>query len=67
MKRIQAVIQANLQVGGQEAFKMENAPVAVWADLECSMKYMFLSNGIVPENMKKDGRLRLKVISAQSY
>ena len=67
VKRIQAVIQANLQVGGQESFQLENAPVAVWADLECSMKYMFLSDSIVPEGMKKNGRLRLKVISAQSY
>ena len=67
IQRVQAVIQANMQVGGQTSFKMENAPVAVWADLECSMKYMFISNGLVPESMKRDGRLRLKVISAQSY
>lgn len=67
VKRIQAVIQANMQVGGEDNFMMESAPVAVWADLECNMKFMFMSNVIVPESMKKDGRLRLKVISAQSY
>lgn len=67
VQRIQAVIQANLQTGGKENFLMENAPVSVWADLECSMKYMFLSDSIVPEGMKKDGRMRFKVISAQSY
>lgn len=67
IQRIQSVIQANMRVGGQENFSMERSPVSVWADLECSMRYMFLSNGIVPESMKKDGRLRFKVISAQSY
>ncbi len=65
--RIQSVIQANMRVGGQTNFSMERSPVSVWADLECSMRYLFLSNGIVPESMKRDGRLRFKVISAQSY
>ena len=46
---------------------LENLPVSVWADLELSMKYMFLSNSVVPESMRKNGRLRFKVISAQSY
>jgi len=67
VERIQSVIQANLRAGGIESFSMERSPVSVYADLECSMRYLFLSDGIVPQGLKKDGRLRFKVISAQSY
>lgn len=66
-RRIQSIIQANMHAGGQDDFWMEGSPVTVWADLECSMKYMFLSDPIVPKDMRRDGRLRLKVISGQGY
>lgn len=69
LQRIQSVVQANCNMKN-EADKfvlLENLPVSVWADLELSMKYMFLSNSVVPESMRKNGRLRFKVISAQSY
>lgn len=67
IKRLQSVIQANMMVSGQKGFRMETSPAAVWADLECSIKYLFLSDLLVPESMRRDGRLRLKVISGQSY
>lgn len=67
VERIQSVLQANMRVGGREGYLMKNAPVSVWADMECSMKFLFLSNGLVPESMKQNNRLRIKVISAQSY
>lgn len=69
LQRIQSVVQANCNMKN-EADKfvlLEKLPVSVWADLELSMKYMFLSNSVVPESMRKNGRLRFKVISAQSY
>lgn len=67
LQRVQSVIQANLRVGGADDFSMEDAPVSVWADLKCSIKYMFMSDVIVPESMKRNGRMKLDVISAQSY
>ena len=67
VKRIQSVLQANMWVGGHKEFLMATSPVSVWADLECTIKYFFLSNGLVPEKMRRDGRLRLKVISGQTY
>lgn len=69
LQRIQSVVQANTNMKNDaDSFVLlENLPVSVWADLELSMKYMFLSNSVVPESMKKNGRLRFKVISAQSY
>lgn len=67
VQRIQSLVQVNMRVGGDESFSMSNAVVSAWADLECTIKYLFMSNPIVPESMKKDGRLRFKVISAQSY
>ncbi len=66
--RIQSVIQANLNMpDGEEVIKLNSMPVSVWADIECSMKYMFLSDSIIPKSLKKDGRLQFKVISARSY
>jgi len=67
IKRLQSVIQANIMVSEQKNFRMETSPVSVWADMKCSMKYMFMSNLIVPEWIRRDGRLQLKVISGQSY
>jgi len=69
LQRIQSVVQANTNMKNDaDSFVLlENLPVSVWADLELSMKYMFLSNSVVPESMKKNGRLRFKVISGQSY
>lgn len=70
VQRIQSVIQANMNVALAEDkmnYRLKNVPVAVWADAEVSMKYMFLSNGIVPDSMKRNGRLRFRVISSRCY
>jgi len=68
VQRIQSVIQANMNVGmGVTNFRLENRPTAVYADAEMSMKFMFLSNPVVPDSMKRNGRLRFKVISSMSY
>ena len=68
VQRIQSVIQANINVKEEgNPILLEQSPVSVWADLETTMKYMFMSNSVVPESWKRDGRMRVKVISAQSY
>lgn len=78
MKRVMALMQANLsnaenlsyKAGGQENIKqvfLEYYPASVWADMELSIKYMFMTDQLMPKEWKKDGRMRLKVISAQGY
>ena len=67
VERIQSLIQANMRYGGSKEFKMEDSAVAVWADMECSIRYLFMTNAIVPKSMKKDGRLTFTVHSARAY
>lgn len=67
VERIQSLIQANLRYGGSADFKMEDSAVAVWADMECSIRYLFMTNFIVPQSMKKEGRLTFTVHSARAY
>ena len=67
VERVQSLIQANMRYGGSKDFKMEDSAVAVWADMECSIRYLFMTNSIVPKSMKKDGRLTFTVHSARAY
>lgn len=83
VQRIQEMIQVNMRYyyvsQGKTSnpvgdFALERIPVAVWADLDYSIRLFFLSNGIVPEEFqvrdkdgKESGRLKQRVISAQSY
>lgn len=67
LQRVQSLIQANLIAGGQSNFRMKTATGAVWADLNCSIDFFFLSNGVVPDAWKKKGKMNFKVMSAQTY
>lgn len=67
VQRIQSLIQANMIHGGNAGFKMEEAPAAIWADMDCSIRYLFMGNPILPQGVKREGRLVFKVHSARSY
>ena len=67
VERIQSLIQANMIHGGHSEFKMENSAVAIWADMECSIRYLFMTNAIFPKEMKREGRMTFSVHSAMSY
>lgn len=67
IQRIQSLIQANMIAGGNKKFKMEECAVAVWADMECSIRYLFMAFSILPDDIRKDNRLNFKVHSARSY
>ena len=67
VERIQSLIQANMIQGGNESFRMEDSAVAVWADMECEIRYLFMTNAILPEGVKRQGRMRFMVHSALSY
>ena len=67
MERIQSLIQANMIHGGNKTFKMEDSSVAIWADMDCEIRYLFMSNAILPANVKRDGRMTFTVHSARSY
>lgn len=68
MKRVQQVIQINMIKGeGQSDFKMTNAYVNVWADATVSIKYLFMTEAIVPLDLRKDGRYQFQVHTNRSY
>lgn len=67
VERVQSLIQANMIRGGDENFRMEDSAVAVWADMECEIRYLFMTNAILPEGVKRQGRMRFEVHSALSY
>lgn len=67
VQRTQSLIQANLSYGGEKEFLMKNSPVAIWADMECSINYFFLTNAIVPKVWKKEGVMKFQVISSRTY
>lgn len=67
VERIQRVIQANLRYGGQSEFSMEQSYTGVWADMECTVKFLFMSEPIIPSDLKKSGRLKFKVQTSRAY
>lgn len=67
VQRIQSYIQASMIHGGNKNFKMENSAVAIWADMDCSIRYLFMTNSILPEDVKRQGRMTFTVHSARSY
>ena len=67
VQRIQSLIQANMIHGGNSDFKMENCAVAVWADMDCSIRYLFMGDSILPQGVKRAGRLTFEVHSARAY
>ncbi len=67
VERIQQVIQANIRYGGQSEFSMEHSYTGVWADMECTIKFLFMSEPIIPSDLKKNGRLKFNVHTSRAY
>lgn len=67
IERIQQVIQANMRYGGDAEFSMEQSYTGVWADMECSIKFLFMSEPVIPENLKQRGRLKFDVHTSRAY
>lgn len=68
VQRIQQLIQANIRYGqGNTEFSLENCHTGVWADMKCSIKFLFMSEAVVPEALKQNGRLQFTVHSAKTY
>ncbi len=67
VQRIQSLIQANMIHGGNSDFRMEKCAVAVWADMDCSIRYLFMGDPVFPQGVKRAGRLTFEVHSARAY
>lgn len=74
IQRIQSLIQANIRYGGRngegdslKTFSMGESYGAVEATLDGSIKFLFMSEPIIPASMRQDGRLKLSAHSAVSY
>lgn len=67
VQRIQSLIQANMIHGGNSDFRMENCAVAVWADMDCSIRYLFMGDPVFPQGVKRAGRLTFEVHGARAY
>lgn len=74
VQRIQSLIQANIRYkepGGDTEtsgkFSMAESYGAVEATLNGSIKFLFMSEPIIPASMRQDGRLKLSAHSAVSY
>jgi len=68
MQRVQQVIQINMIKGeGKKDFRMTNSYVNVWADATVSIKYLFMSEAIVPADIRKDGRYQFAIHTNRSY
>lgn len=66
-QRIQQLVQANLRKGGKTGFKMEETYGALKAQLNGSIKFLFMSESIVPASVRQNGRLKFTVNSSVSY
>lgn len=67
VQRIQSLIQANMIHGGNEGFRMEDCAVSVWADMDCEIRYLFMENAVLPDKVRRNGRMSFTVHSAVSY
>ena len=67
VERIQQVIQANMRYGGQTGFSMEQSYTGVWADMKCSIKFLFMSEPVIPSDLKQNGRLKFQVHTSRAY
>lgn len=66
-QRIQQLIQVNMRSGGQSGFKMAETYGAFTAELTGSIKFLFMSEPIVPAEVRQNGRLAFAVHSSVSY
>lgn len=72
IQRIQSLVQANMnygdrQSGGDGGFRMKDCAVAVWADMDCEIRYLFMTHAILPDSLKRQGHMTFTVHSAASY
>ena len=76
VQRIQQLIQANIRYGSDkdrknisshQDFSMETAYINVYATMDTSIKFMFMSNLLLPESLRMDGRLKVSVYTDRSY
>lgn len=66
--RIQSLVQANIRHGGSDKdFKLNQCYTGVWADMDCTIKFLFMSEPIVPSGLKQEGRLKFTVHSSRTY
>ncbi len=66
-QRIQQLIQVNMRAGGQRGFKMAESFGALKAELTGSIKFLFMSEAIIPAELRQSGRLDFTVHSSVSY
>lgn len=66
VQRIQQLVQANMRYGGQE-FSMAESYISVSSKMEGTIKFLLLSEAILPASMKKDGRMSFTVYSRMGY
>lgn len=80
VQRVQQLIQANLRhsyretcktkgtdVDTNKLFKLQDSHTSVSAKLTGSINFLFMSSPVLPEGLKKDGRLRFSVSTSLSY
>lgn len=71
VERIQSLIQADMNHGVEQGaamiFKMEDSAAAIWADMDCEIRYLFMTDAILPEGVKQHGRMSFTVHGARSY
>ncbi len=66
-QRIQQLIQVNMRAGGESGFKMAESFGALKAELTGSIKFLFMSEAIIPAELRQSGRLDFTVHSSVSY
>lgn len=68
VSRAQQLMQANVRYGtGDSSFTMANSYSSVWADMDCRIKFLFMSEPIVPVSLKQKGKLSFEVHTARAY
>lgn len=73
VKHIQSLVQANLRYYGKnnknklETFSMAENYGAVEATLDGSIKFLFMSEPVIPVQFRQNGRLKISAHSAVSY
>ena len=68
VQRIQKLIQANVRYGSKyKNFNMSESYVSVGATLTGEINFLFMSNAILPDQLKQNGKLKFTVSTSMSY
>lgn len=68
VERIQQLIQANVRYGSnRKGFSMSGEYTCISAKLTGSISFMFMSNAILPDSLKENGRMKVAVSTRLSY